>query len=65
MVGIGGGAPTNDNDIRLGDVVVSSPDRQAGGVLHYKFGREIQNREFELTRSLVPPPAILLRDYNS
>ena len=64
MVGIGGGAPTNDIDIRLGDVVVSSPDRQVGGVLHYKFGREIQNREFELTGSLASPPAILLSALN-
>ena len=64
MVGIGGGAPTSDTDIRLGDVVVSSPDRQVGGVLHYKFGREIQNREFELTGSLASPPAILLSALN-
>ena len=64
MVGIGGGAPTNDIDIRLGDVVVSSPDRQVGGVLHYKFGREIQNRDFELTGSLASPPAILLSALN-
>ena len=64
MVGIGGGAPTNDIDIRLGDVVVSSPDRQVGGVLHYKFGREIQNREFELTGSLASPPAKLLSALN-
>ena len=64
MVGIGGGAPTNDIDIRLGDAVVSSPDRQVGGVLHYKFGREIQNREFELTGSLASPPAILLSALN-
>ena len=64
MVGIGGGAPTSDIDIRLGDVVVSSPDRQVGGVLHYKFGREIQNREFELTGSLASPPAILLSALN-
>ena len=64
MVGIGGGAPTSDIDIRLGDVVVSSPDRQVGGVLHYKFGKEIQNREFELTGSLASPPAILLSALN-
>ncbi|RYC57075.1 hypothetical protein CHU98_g9123 [Xylaria longipes] len=37
MVGIGGGAPNlkNDNDIRLGDVVVSTPSNGKGGVLHY------------------------------
>ena len=32
MVGIGGGAPTKQNDIRLGDVVVSSPKDGKGGV---------------------------------
>jgi len=34
MVGIGGGIPNLDNrvDIRLGDVVVSQPDKTNGGV---------------------------------
>ncbi|KAI4599632.1 hypothetical protein KJ359_001729 [Pestalotiopsis sp. 9143b] len=32
MVGIGGGAPSVDHDIRLGDVVVSSPGPSSGGV---------------------------------
>lgn len=34
MVGIGGGAPSSQHDIRLGDVVVSVPSEARGGVLH-------------------------------
>ena len=33
MVGIGGGAPTPERDIRLGDVVVSVPRGRLGGVV--------------------------------
>ena len=32
MVGIGSGIPSDDNDIRLGDVVVSKPEGTFGGV---------------------------------
>lgn len=32
MVGLGGGAPSSKHDIRLGDVVVSSPNGGKGGV---------------------------------
>ncbi|KAJ4125230.1 hypothetical protein NW754_013516 [Fusarium falciforme] len=39
MVGIGGGVPSKRNDIRLGDVVVSEPDGQGGGVIQYDMGR--------------------------
>jgi len=39
MVGIGGGAPSAKHDIRLGDVVVSSPTGRTGGVIHYEFGK--------------------------
>jgi nucleoside phosphorylase len=35
MVGIGGGAPSDKDDIRLGDVVVSSPGNGSGGVFQY------------------------------
>ncbi|KAI5239320.1 hypothetical protein E4T43_06824 [Aureobasidium subglaciale] len=48
MVGIGGGAPTAKHDIRLGDVVVSSP---AG---------HTSNRVFEQTGLLNQPPGIVL-----
>jgi nucleoside phosphorylase len=33
MVGIGGGVPSSENDIRLGDVVFSDPNESHGGVL--------------------------------
>jgi nucleoside phosphorylase len=35
MVGIGGGVPSAEADIRLGDVVVSLPHQTFGGVLQY------------------------------
>src|SRR3954454_15967697 len=38
MVGIGGGAPSRDHGIRLGDVVVSSPRDGSSGVFQYDFG---------------------------
>ncbi|THY80731.1 hypothetical protein D6C95_09389, partial [Aureobasidium pullulans] len=60
MVGIGGGAPTSKNDIRLGDIVVSSPKDQIGGVYQYDFGKTIQGRKFQPTASLNQPPAVVL-----
>jgi nucleoside phosphorylase len=60
MVGIGGGAPSATHDIRLGDVVVSTPVRRAGGVIHYDHGKAIQDRKFEPTGSLNQPPSVLL-----
>jgi nucleoside phosphorylase len=49
MVGIGGGAPSQKNDIRLGDVVISAPREGNGGVFQYDFGRTIQNQRFQFT----------------
>ncbi|KAL8301475.1 hypothetical protein RB593_000335 [Gaeumannomyces tritici] len=61
MVGIGGGAPRLPNhDIRLGDVVVSSPGNGNGGVFQYDFGKTVQEKEFQLTGSLNQPPVTLL-----
>jgi nucleoside phosphorylase len=51
MVGIGGGAPTQKHDIRLGDIVVSAPGNGEGGVLQYDFGKTIQGQSFQITRS--------------
>lgn len=56
MVGIGGGAPTRKDDIRLGDIVVSSPGNGYPGVFQYDYGKAIQNREFQTTRQLDQPP---------
>lgn len=60
MVGIGGGAPTPDRDIRLGDIVVSSPGDGKGGVFQYDFGKKIQEQDFQETGFLNRPPTTLL-----
>jgi nucleoside phosphorylase len=59
MVGIGGGAPTEEHDIRLGDIVVSVPRGGHGGVFQYDFGKTIQCQEFRATRFLDQPPTVL------
>jgi nucleoside phosphorylase len=59
MVGIGGGAPTVKNDIRLGDVVVSSPRNGMGGVFQYDFGKTVQDKAFRVTSVLDQPPQLL------
>ncbi|KAF3275832.1 hypothetical protein TWF132_002603 [Orbilia oligospora] len=61
MVGVGGGAPSEDNDIRLGDIVISHPTNLSGGVIQYDFGKAMENGEFLQTGSLNAPPSILLR----
>ncbi|TIA39333.1 hypothetical protein D6C78_03381, partial [Aureobasidium pullulans] len=60
MVGIGGGVPSGDNDIRLGDIVVSHPNGQHGGVAQYDFGKARPDGIFERTGSLNAPPNALL-----
>ncbi|KAL2858348.1 nucleoside phosphorylase domain-containing protein [Aspergillus pseudodeflectus] len=37
MVGIGGGVPSRQSDVRLGDVVVGRPTRDSGGVIQHDF----------------------------
>lgn len=59
MVGIGGGVPGDNHDIRLGDVVVSKPGPHDGGVIQYDFGKTTVGG-FQRTGSLPPPPARLL-----
>jgi nucleoside phosphorylase len=39
MVGIGGGVPTAEADVRLGDLVVSQPHGSFGGVVQYDRGK--------------------------
>ncbi|KAK6506870.1 hypothetical protein TWF481_005330 [Arthrobotrys musiformis] len=65
MVGVGGGAPlylpdADEQDIRLGDIVVSKPIDGQSGVIQYDFGKNIQNQEFKLTGFLNQPPPLLL-----
>lgn len=70
MVGIAGGAPNLDNDIdiRLGDVVVSSPGYGNGGVQHCGYGKKLQDEEdpqcFEATGRLNQPPLSILTTMN-
>ncbi|KAK2788475.1 hypothetical protein FQN53_003621 [Emmonsiellopsis sp. PD_33] len=56
LVGIGGGIPSNDNDIRLGDVVVSAPTGISGGVVEYDLGKQTTTG-FERKGILCPPPS--------
>lgn len=60
MVGIGGGAPSREHDIRLGDVVVSSRGRGTGGVIQFDYGKTIQGQAFKETGHLNQPPTSLL-----
>ncbi|KAL4910451.1 hypothetical protein BDW74DRAFT_52028 [Aspergillus multicolor] len=60
MVGIGGGAPSESNDIRLGDVVVSRPTGVYSGVVQYDLGKALQGGGFQQTGSLNHPPQLLL-----
>lgn len=60
MVGIGGGAPTQERDIRLGDVVVSVPQGALGGVVQYDFGKRLTGGRFQQTGQLNAPPEVLL-----
>lgn len=64
MVGIGGGVPSEQHDIRLGDIVVSQPTGQYGGVVQYDFGKTHPGGVFERTGSLCPPPDVLLAALN-
>ncbi|KUL89124.1 hypothetical protein ZTR_06032 [Talaromyces verruculosus] len=58
LVGIGGGVPSDKHDIRLGDVVVSMPDGQYGGVVQYDLGKDTEDA-FNLKGSLLSPPRML------
>jgi nucleoside phosphorylase len=59
MVGIGGGVPSTEADIRLGDIVVSQPHKVHGGVVQYDSGKTTVSG-FERTGSLNSPPHVLL-----
>lgn len=59
MVGIAGGVPSSKHDIRLGDIVVSSPRHGKGGIFQYDFGKERQNQDFQATGFLNQPPPLL------
>lgn len=60
MVGIGAGIPSTEDDIRLGDVVVSKPDAKCGGVVQWDRGKTVDGRLFEHSGLLNKPPPVLL-----
>jgi nucleoside phosphorylase len=60
MVGTRGGVPSEEHDIRLGDVVISQPTGTSGGVIQYDFGKTVQEGKFTRTGSLNKPPEVLL-----
>ncbi|KAK4461353.1 nucleoside phosphorylase domain-containing protein, partial [Cladorrhinum samala] len=59
MVGIAGGVPSKVHDIRLGDVVVSRPGKDAA-VIQYDFGKSTDSGNFVPTGLLSNPPPKLL-----
>ncbi|EHK21282.1 uncharacterized protein TRIVIDRAFT_192299 [Trichoderma virens Gv29-8] len=58
LIGIGGGVPSERNDIPLGDVVVSMPNGEYGSVVQYGPGKETDGG-FVLKGFLWPPPPLL------
>ncbi|KAI1461058.1 nucleoside phosphorylase domain-containing protein [Annulohypoxylon moriforme] len=63
MVGIGGGAPTGRNDIRLGDVVVGASKGIYGGIIQLDAVKRSKstdgNLSIQLWRHLNGPPNVL------
>ncbi|KAM3537533.1 hypothetical protein ARSEF1564_009544 [Beauveria bassiana] len=68
MVGIGGGAPSKEHDIRLGDVVVSTPtfrEKNYGGVVHYDFAATLKAKSFQSLHYMNQPPRACLAAVNA
>ncbi|RAL13390.1 purine and uridine phosphorylase [Aspergillus homomorphus CBS 101889] len=60
MVRIGGGVPETREDIRLGDIVVSKPSRDHGGIVQYDYGKSLADGVFSRQGVLNKPPPIFL-----
>ncbi|OJD23003.1 hypothetical protein ACJ73_05643 [Blastomyces percursus] len=60
MVGIGGGIPSADHDIRLGDIVIGCSFDDSGVVVQYDMGNYVAGGEFYRTGSFNNPPRPLL-----
>jgi nucleoside phosphorylase len=65
LIGIGGGVPSSQSDIRLGDVVVGLPSETHAGVIQYDRGRFQENSVFKRTGSLQRPPRFLMTAISS
>lgn len=60
LVGIGGGVPSPEHDIRLGDVVVSHPDRAYPAVIQHDMEKVLEG-SFKGTGRLQQPPPLLMK----
>lgn len=60
LVGIAGGVPNSDHEIRLGDVVVGRSGGGHPGVIQYDMGKASHGSGFVRIGALSPPPAMLL-----
>jgi nucleoside phosphorylase len=60
LVGVGAGVPSQKNDIRLGDVVISTPKGGYSGVLPYDMIKSSDSGASELNGYLCPPPQHLM-----
>jgi hypothetical protein len=62
LVGIGGGVPrmTSSGWVRLGHVVVGTPNGRHSGVVQYDYGKALSHGKFDRTGALAPPPVELL-----
>jgi nucleoside phosphorylase len=65
LVGIAGGVPSKEKDVRLGDVVVSYPTGTSPGVIQYDLGKEEDGSSFQRTGSLQRPPLVLMAAINT
>lgn len=67
MVGIAGGIPDPGRgiDIRLGDVVVSQPDKTSPGLVQYDLRKNLGAGNLERKGFLEPPPTALLTALSS
>ncbi|VUC36652.1 unnamed protein product [Clonostachys rosea] len=63
VVGIAGGAPSEQNDIRLGDVVVGIPQGRSA-MVQYDLGKHKEGNVFEPTGALRGPPRSLTAAIN-
>jgi nucleoside phosphorylase len=59
LVGIGGGAPSKDHDVRLGDIVVGTSRNGKNEILQYDFGKTIQNCGFQGIETRNNTPLVL------
>ncbi|KAL4966408.1 5'-methylthioadenosine/S-adenosylhomocysteine nucleosidase [Aspergillus stella-maris] len=60
LVGIAGGVPTDKDDIRLGDVVISQPQGLHGGAIQHDLQKIGAGGKSIRTGYLSPPPTTLL-----